>query len=231
MANAVKVSRRLRALADQVVAGRPAADIGTDHGLLPAHLIASGRTPYVIATEVGIGPLARARHTLARLGHDVDLRHGDGLTVLAPGEVSTVVVAGMGGLRIRSIVDASAEVVDRVDRLVLQPMTGWARMRAWIARRDWTLVDERMVCEAGEHHLVLVIAPRPSPATRAWTDDDLELGPRLRRRRDPAWCAWVRWRLGVCRRALAQAHAGLGPSDARLGRLHAAVATLERLGT
>lgn len=224
----MRLSRRLSTLADHVVPGRPVADIGTDHGLLAAHLVASKATPRVIATDIGAMPLAKARRTVAHVGAAVELRRGDGLQVIAPDEVSTVVIAGMGGTRIRSIVEAAPDIVAGLDRLILQPTTSWATTRAWIARRAWTLVDEFLLHEAGEHHLVLVIDPHPDPLAAPWTDDDIELGPALRRRREPTWRNWLHWQLDVATRALEQAAGGLPSGDAHLERLRARVDRLRR---
>ena len=81
--------------------GRSVADIGTDHGRLPAWLLRTGKVSHVIATDRAQGPLSGAR---ARLGGlSVELRLGDGLSVLDPGEVHTAVFAGMGGKGLRVV--------------------------------------------------------------------------------------------------------------------------------
>ena len=203
-------SARLQALVELVVAGRPMADVGTDHARLPIAAVASGRVPSAIASDVAPGPLARARAAIAGAGlATVDLRQGDGLGPLAPGEVATVVIAGMGGARIRRLVDAAPEVVDRVERLVLQPNTEWIETRRWIAQCGLALVDERLVLDAGRFYLMLALDPRPPRASRSgWDEVDLVLGPIVRRRRDPAFRAWVARRRARIERALGRARAG-----------------------
>ena len=77
--------------------GEPVADIGCDHGKLTAVLAASGRYPKVIGADLRPGPLAKAEQTLEYAGckDRAELRLGDGLSVLSPGEVSTIVLAGV----------------------------------------------------------------------------------------------------------------------------------------
>jgi tRNA (adenine22-N1)-methyltransferase len=216
---ALKLSPRLQLVADQVLADRGIADVGTDHALLSAALVQRGRVPFAIASDVSDGPLARARTTLASWPDlAVELRTGSGLTVLRPGEVATCVLAGMGGPLARRLVDRSPEIVRTLTRLVLQPNTDWPGTRRWIAMHRWTLVDERMVHDAGHHYLVLVVDPC-TPASPRFSEDDLELGPIARHRADPSWRAWLRDHRSRLERALTRARAALPEDDPRLRAL------------
>jgi tRNA (adenine22-N1)-methyltransferase len=212
-----------------VLPGRPAADIGTDHGLLAAYLLDSGRVPQVVASDLRPAPLRRARQLLAARPLHASVRRGDGLQVLAPGEVATVVIAGMGGRRIQRIVDHAPDVIATVQRLVLQPHSDWSRTRSWIATQRWRLLDEHIVYEKGEHHLVVAVHPRPYAAAPIYSDDDLELGPLLRCRREPTWRRWVQWRRDACRNALRRAEATLGTDDPRLTSLRSSTARFDRV--
>ena len=204
----IELTPRLRALADRVIVGAPMADIGTDHALLPAWLVAQGKVPRAIGIDVHEGPLRGARAAIGPL-EGVDLRRGDGMSELRRDEVATIVIAGMGGARIRRLVDAG--VPTGVERLVLQPNTEWATTRAWIAARGFPLQDEALVTDRGKTYLVLVVRPLQGPPP-PWTDADLELGPRLRHDRDPTWCAWVVATRDELRRN-ARASASAAPED------------------
>jgi tRNA (adenine22-N1)-methyltransferase len=204
-------SARLRAVGELVIGGAPMADIGTDHAGLPAWLVASGRVPSAIAVDVAEGPIAAARTGAAGIA-GIEVRHGDGLRPLRDGEVATVVIAGMGGARMRTLVDAG--VPAGVQRLVLQPNTEWAATRAWIAARRFTLEDERMVHDRGKFYVGLAVAPVAGEAP-AWDAADLELGPLLRRRGDPVWRAWVAATCETLRRARAMARAAASDEAAR----------------
>lgn len=211
-------SSRLRMLAHRVVSGVAMADIGTDHALLPAALVRAGIVPRAIATDRVRGPLAAAARTASTMAVELDLRCGDGLRVLEPGEVGTVVIAGMGGHRTMELVDAVPAVTARLDRLVLAPNNGWPGVRRWLAERGWAVEHEDMVEEADKYYVVWSVAPS-RPAVHGWSDDDLELGPRLRRERPPAFVGWVRARVQSLRRALEQARLDGSTNDPRVVEL------------
>lgn len=192
-------SARLGVVGELVIAGVPMADVGTDHAQLPSWLLSTGKVPGAIGIDVAEGPLAAAA-TSASAVAGLELRQGDGLTPLRPGEVATVVIAGMGGARIQRIVDAG--IPAGVERLVLAPNTEWAGVRAWIAARRWRLQDERMVEDRGKSYVVLAVAPVAAAAV-SWSAEDLELGPILRRRREPVWRRWVEREVARLRKAAA----------------------------
>ena len=93
---------RLTAAAELVLPGKPVADIGCDHGKLTAVLAASGKYPRVIGADLRPGPLAKAEQTLEHAGckDRVELRLGDGLSVLSAGEVGTIVLAGVSARKL-----------------------------------------------------------------------------------------------------------------------------------
>ena len=117
---------RLTAAAELVLPGKPVADIGCDHGKLTAVLAASGKYPRVIGADLRPGPLAKAEQTLEHAGckDRVELRLGDGLSVLSAGEVGTIVLAGVSAQTTWEIIE-QAPWVSQVGgpRLVMVPAT------------------------------------------------------------------------------------------------------------
>ena len=117
---------RLSAAAELVRPGLPAADIGCDHGKLAAVLAGSGRCPRVIGADLRPGPLAKARRTLEAAGcqDKVELRLGDGLSVLREGEAATIVLAGVSAQTTWEILEKAPWVFQPGGpRLVLVPAT------------------------------------------------------------------------------------------------------------
>jgi tRNA (adenine22-N1)-methyltransferase len=213
---AVSLGPRLETVARFVPARARVADVGTDHGELAAALVQSDAASHVIATDRAAEPLAMAAARLRAVDRTrFQLRLGDGLRVLAPGEVDTVVLAGLGGTSIVRILDAAPDVVDTLVRIVVQPELHWCAVRRWIAKRGATLVDEVLVRDGARFRLVCAIEPNRS-SEHAWSEVDLVVGPRLRAAADPMWGAWVRHRLRTLDRALAEA----ARADVAPDRLH-----------
>src|SRR5665647_455235 len=130
----MELAKRLAAAAKYVTAGSVAVDIGTDHAYLPIFLVETGVCQRVIATELRPGPFHSAlqKVTEHKLEHRIDLRLGDGLNVIDPGEADVLVLAGMGGNTIREILAESPGITNKVRKLILQPMADHGDLRAWL---------------------------------------------------------------------------------------------------
>ena len=166
----IELSKRLSAVAEQVLPGGTLADIGTDHALLPVALVQRGHIPRAVAGDVHAGPAAAAERQVraARLEDRIDVRIGDGLAVLRPGEAETIAIAGMGGGTIVDILSSGGEALSGVRRLVLQPNIGERLVREWLLRHDWKLTAETLLEEDGLMYEVLT-ADRAEPAeAREW---------------------------------------------------------------
>jgi tRNA (adenine22-N1)-methyltransferase len=153
----IQLSRRLKQIADQVIPGYPIADIGSDHALLPVFLVQQGVIPKAIAGDLHAGPLRAAQQQVSAAGleHQIFVRAGDGLFVFQSGEAHTVVVAGMGGATITSILDRGREQLHGVRRLVLQPNNGEPTVREWLRQAGWKLYAEHLIEEDGIMYEVL----------------------------------------------------------------------------
>lgn len=145
------LSLRLQAVADAIPPGRIVADIGSDHGHLLIALAQAGLLKRGIAGEVNEGPWQNADRNVraAGLQHQIQVRKGNGFDVLKAGEAEVVVIAGMGGHLITSILDRGLAKVRRLERLVLQPNNGTEQVRRWLYHHGWELDGETLVREAG----------------------------------------------------------------------------------
>ena len=139
-----RLSARLRAVAALVPAeAARVADVGAGHGALSLHLARRGSA--VIAVESQTGPLDELKANL-QMWHatsQVEVRHGDGLSVLRPGEVDTVVVAGVGGHTALRIAAPAREMAVRW--LVLQCMQRGEVVEPWLASQGWAVLERKDV--------------------------------------------------------------------------------------
>ena len=153
--NQPQLDARLAAAFAYVRPGHAAADIGCDHGKLSAALAGSGRCPLVLACDLRPDPLEKARRRCAVYGDKVQCRLGSGLSVVAPGEVDDIIIAGIGAETITEILDAAPWVFDARYNLVLVPATKHSILRRWLARRGFDLVEETICQAAGRWYSVM----------------------------------------------------------------------------
>jgi tRNA (adenine22-N1)-methyltransferase len=166
------LSKRLATIAEQVLSNLPIADIGTDHASLPIYLVEQSIVPYAIASDLHQGPIAAATQHVQSSGLQahISVRAGDGLAVLKPNEVSTIVIAGMGGGTMTSILASGQLEWLRVKRLVLQPNMGEHLVREWLWREGWKLMNEQLVEEDGIIYEIFTADAADRPDAEQWNE-------------------------------------------------------------
>ena len=185
-----KLSPRLEAMAGFVRAGESVADVGADHAILPIYLVREGISPFAVLTDVNPGPLEKTRLNIEKAnGHKrdgsfcvqkrtqkepsllcptqkepsllcFDLRLGDGLAALAESEVDTVIIAGMGGETIISILEADPGKALSFGKYILQPRTKTGALELWLAGSGWRVLEKTAADERGRLCDIIVCAPK-----------------------------------------------------------------------
>ena len=159
----LQLQPRLQMLADLVPPGAILVDVGTDHGYLPVYLLQRGAIRRAIASDIGAEPLDHARRTAEEYGAALELRLCDGLAGIAPHEVDTVVIAGMGGESMISILSAAPWTKDGC-RLILQPMTRQELLRRWLAENGYRFTAEHLVEDKGTIYPILCVEGGEQPS-------------------------------------------------------------------
>lgn len=190
---------RLRAIADLVPPGSLLADVGTDHGYIPAALLLEGRIDQAIASDIGREPLDHASRTARQWGvaDRMDLRLCDGLSAIAPGEADTVVIAGMGGDNIASILSAAPWTRENT-LLLLQPMSKAEVLRRWLPENGYAVTAEELVLDKGTIYPILSVRGGHMPPA---TDEEAYGGFLLGE--DPLWGPYLEERILRLRKAAA----------------------------
>ncbi len=180
----MKLTKRLKTIADLVPQGYNVADIGTDHGYLPVYLIKNRIAKKVIAVDINEGPLENAKKTIKnyKLEDYIQTRLGSGLSPIEPGEVDIVIIAGMGGLLIRDIFLDSRNVVGTVNKFILQPMVAQDELRKWLSQNDFKITDEKLAKEGSKLYEILVVSKGEMKIQR---NIYYEVGPKLIENKDP----------------------------------------------
>lgn len=151
------ISERLLAIAKMVTPGIPVADIGCDHAYLPIYLIRESIAPYVLGCDVNAGPIIIAKENVmqAELSDRIELRQGDGLSVVEKGEVKSVVMAGMGGKLIMRLLMEGEEVLSEVSEVILEPQSEVEAVRHFLEDNDFKIISENMILEDGKYYPIM----------------------------------------------------------------------------
>lgn len=174
----MELSKRLYAVAGLVTEGASVADIGTDHGYIPIYLVQQKIASKAIAMDINEGPLERARIHIADSGlsNQIETRMSDGLLAVTPGEVDTMIAAGMGGGLIMKILEEGRTVAAQLKYFILQPQSEIARVRKYLLQNKMKVIREDMVVEDGKYYpMMLVIHGEDTD----YSKEELEYGREL----------------------------------------------------
>ena len=155
----MNIGSRLKTAAELVRQNSRLADIGTDHAYLPAYLVLSGRVVSAIACDIVKGPLDNALNTLEEynLTEKIELRLCDGLQGVEDGEVDDIVICGMGGELIATIIDNAKWVKSPDIHLVLQPMSAVDDLRSYLSSNGFRVDEEVLVKDGKRLYIVLSV--------------------------------------------------------------------------
>ena len=182
----VKLSERLKAAYDMVTEGSVVADVGCDHAFLSIALVSSGKSPEAFACDVNEGPLEKAKEhiTAAGLSEKIHPHLSDGLKGL-DSPVDSIVICGMGGSLVISILEQSIEKAKSARGLILSPQSDIFKVRSYLRDHGFSLLEERAVTDAGKYYELMKV--RPGGALTLWDrygDFGLKYGPYLIEHRD-----------------------------------------------
>ena len=184
----VKLTPRLMTAVSYVRDGRLLADIGTDHAYLPIYLCEQGRlTPVTagngeslcaIASDINKGPVERADQHIADAGLAGSIRtlRTDGLNGLERYDPADIIIFGMGGELIASILAAAPWVNREGRRLILQPMTHAEKLREYLLSAGFAIVGETLSREGERIYQTICAEPAPKDASPVLTPAELAVG-------------------------------------------------------
>lgn len=157
----MRLSKRLRVVADMVKPGNAVADIGCDHGYLSVWLVREHIAAHAIAMDLREGPLSSAKENI-RFFHQeqkIETRLSDGMDELKPGEADRIVIAGMGGILMRDILERGRECVLHCGQMVLQPQSDPDLVRKKVHELGFRITDERSCFEDGKYYVAFSCEP------------------------------------------------------------------------
>ncbi|CQR46869.1 tRNA (adenine(22)-N(1))-methyltransferase [Paraliobacillus sp. PM-2] len=152
------LSKRLQLVANFLPNQANFVDVGSDHAYLPCYVCSKDKDAIAIAGEINEGPYLSAKKHVAdcHLSDRIQVIKGDGLEVISNHNVDQIVIAGMGGTLIRSILTKGQDQLADIQRIIVQPNVDATDVREWFYQNNYGLVAEEIIKEDGHIYEILV---------------------------------------------------------------------------
>lgn len=151
----IKLSNRLKKIAELVDFGASVIDVGTDHGYVPNFLCEKNISRDIIATDISRNSLKKSIDFTKELGNEKYIKN-----ILANGIVNEkrddIIIAGLGGIQIAEIILNSLDISKNAKKLILQPMQKTNILRRELNNMGFLIIDEEIIYEDERYFEILV---------------------------------------------------------------------------
>ena len=148
----MQISSRLKTIGDFIGNGETVIDVGADHGLLELYLLSKYPNIKITAVENKIGPYKILENNLKGY-KNITLSLSDGLKCLKE-DTNTIIIAGMGGLNIKSILNTSKDKIKYITKIVIDAHRDIEIARKTIVDFGFKISQEKIVYEQGKFYIV-----------------------------------------------------------------------------
>ncbi|MBD1371189.1 SAM-dependent methyltransferase [Hazenella sp. IB182357] len=202
------ISDRLKTIASYIPEHKRVADIGGDHALLLMYLAKRHQLQHGIVGELNEGPFQNAKTRVQAFQCDslIDVRLGNGLSILSPHEVDVVVIAGMGGNLITQILEEGKPSLIGVHTLILQPNISSGLIRKWLVKNGFRIHQETIVKENDILYEIIVAIQETSDEIKP--EILYDMGPMLWKERHPLLREKIEYEINSRKRVLNQLEKG-----------------------
>ena len=151
----IKLSNRLKKIAELVDFGASIIDVGTDHGYVPNFLCENKISRDIIATDISKNSLEKSIELTRELGNEKYIRN-----ILANGIINenrdNIIIAGLGGIQIAEIILNSIEISKVSKKLILQPMQKTNILRRELNNMGFAIIDEEIIFEDDRYFEIIL---------------------------------------------------------------------------
>ncbi|MFC6117474.1 tRNA (adenine(22)-N(1))-methyltransferase [Macrococcoides bohemicum] len=174
----IPLNKRLKTVARYIQHER-LADIGSDHAYLPLYALENNLIKCAVAGEVVAGPFEAAVQNVKKYNasSSIDVRLGNGLEVIKPGEVDVITICGMGGPLIADIITSGKDKLGNHPRLILQSNIHTEAARHALVSLGYEIIAEEIMKEK-KHTYEIIVAEYATEQVN-YTQKALKFGPIL----------------------------------------------------
>ncbi len=180
----MQLTPRLEAIAKKVSYNATVADIGTDHAYIPIYLVENNIANSIYACDINQGPINMANKQIEKYGYteEITTKLGPGLEPVVDMGIENIIIAGMGGILIKEIIEANKETAFSAHKLILQPMIAQEELRQYLIQNGFQIIDEDL---AQEDRRIYQLIVAKKGISEPWADVDYHISPVLVEKKHP----------------------------------------------
>jgi len=183
----LKLPDRLNTIAGYIEIGASVIDVGTDHGYLPVYLAQNGFAKHIMASDISARSLETARRTASKYGvlDKIEFIEAPGLDGIYEEDVDTIVIAGLGGETIVSILSAAPWIKRCKTELILQPQSKVEELCEFLRTAGYGIKDADVVLDKAKYYTVISASASAAGKTKKTSDlsPEIELYSIMARKR------------------------------------------------
>ena len=178
----IKLSKRLSVIASFVSNNAVIADIGCDHALLDIYLSKKNIIKKSFALDITKGALNQADKNIKLYNaKNIETRLSDGFEKIdIKDNVDTVIMSGLGDVKIITILKEAEEKLDKVNNIIIQSNVGVSNIRAYLTCNGYYIDNEKLVKENNIIYTVISF----KKGYKRYTKKEIEFGPVLLKNKD-----------------------------------------------
>lgn len=156
----INLSKRLKEIVNLCDNSKKIIDIGTDHALVPISLILNNKCNHVIASDLREGPLEFAKKNIKKFNLEtkISIKMSDGLENFTDDDlldVNQIIISGMGGENIISIIEKKIHKIKENTVFILQPQTNIELLRTWLLNNNIQIIAEKFLSENNKFYQII----------------------------------------------------------------------------
>ena len=173
----IKLSNRLKVIADFVDDNSNLVDIGCDHGLLDIYLVQTKKNIKVIASDINKNALSNAVKNIKKhkLEDTIKTVISNGLDSIDVNGLNTIVISGMGTHTIVGILYSNIKKLKHINTLIIQSNNDLDFLRYKVTKIGYYINRETLVNDAGIIYTIIEF----KKGYRLYSKKELYLGPCL----------------------------------------------------
>ena len=173
----IKLSPRLKQVADFVEDNSNIVDIGCDHGLTDIYIIKNKKNVSIIASDVNENALNNAIENIKKycLEEKIPTIISDGLNNIETSKLDTIIISGMGAHTIVGILQNNIKKLQPIKTIIIQSNNDIEFLRKKITNLNYYIEDEELVKEKKYIYTIIKF----KKGKKKYTKKQLYFGPIL----------------------------------------------------